>query len=118
MDKALITLNTTGRSPKVGPTCRPVVRGGEAERKSRAPVSWGPRVQCRINPWQATRLRASNNSRPLSKNKFLFISVLSVSLVVVGPYWSWWAPRLHLVSLVGLMDKTALPELRAIVYKC
>src|SRR6218665_3823012 len=41
------------------------------------------------------------------KNKFLFISVLSVLLVLVGPYWSWWALGF---SQVRFMDITALPK--------
>ena len=90
---------------------RPVERGRRGRKKFPGPqLSWGPRVQYRINPWQATRLRDSNNSRPLPKNKFLFISVLSVLLVLMGPYWSRWTPRLHLVSLVGLMDKRPCPS--------
>ena len=63
---------------------RPVERGERQEEIPGSQVSWGPRVQCRINPWQATRLRASNNIRPLPKNKFLFISVLSVLLTLSG----------------------------------
>ena len=46
------------------------------------------------------------------KNKFLFIFVLSVLLVLVGPYWYWWARGF---SQVRFMDLTALPKL---VYKC
>ena len=42
------------------------------------------------------------------KNKFLFMSALLVLLVLVGPYWSWWALGFSLVSPV---DKTVLPEL-------
>src|SRR6218665_3046025 len=68
---------------------RPVERGGEAGKNSRAPSSHG-----------GLELSAVlTHDRPLGfklhtkvhKNKFLFISVLSVLLVLVGPYWSWWA---------------------------
>src|SRR6218665_3747866 len=68
---------------------RPVERGGEAGQNSRAPSSHG-----------GLELSAVlTHGRPLCfalqtkvhKNKFLFISVLSVLLVLVGPYWSWWA---------------------------
>ena len=45
------------------------------------------------------------------KNKFLFIFVLSVLLVLVGPYWSWWALGF---SQVRFMNITDLPRL---VYK-
>ena len=42
------------------------------------------------------------------KNKFLFISVLSVLLISVGPYWSWLVLGFRQIRF---MDITALPEL-------
>src|SRR6218665_2079134 len=87
-------------------TVRPVERGGEAGKNSRAPSSHGGLELSAV----LTHGGPLGFELPtkVHKNKFLFISVLSVLLVLVGPYWSWWALGF---SQLRFMDIMALPEL-------
>src|SRR6218665_1118854 len=98
----------------------------EGERRKIFPgpkLSWGPRAQCRINPWR-TPIGFELQTK-VHKNKFLFISVLTVLLILVGPYWSWWALgfsqvcyglELYQYHLCRLL-KYPMPIMRLIIYK-
>jgi len=50
------------------------------------------------------------------KNKFLFISMLKVLLVLLGPYWSWSALGFNLVSLMD--NATLVVAAENIQYNC
>src|SRR6218665_817292 len=91
---------------------RPVERGGEAGKNSRAPSSHGG-LELSAVLTHGGPLGFEFQTK-VHKNKFLFIFVLSVLLVMVDqdPYWSWWALGF---SQVRFIDITDLPKL---VYKC
>ena len=67
----------------------PVERGERQEEIPGPPALMGARAQCRVNPWRAPRLRASNNNT--SEYVLIYLHVICIIglggplLVLVGP---------------------------------
>src|SRR6218665_1034693 len=93
--------------PDTGSVCAgPSRGGGEAGKNSRAPSSHGG-LELSTVLTHGGPLGFEFQTK-VHKNKFLFIFVLSVLLVLVDLCWSWWALGF---SQVRFMDITDLPKL-------